>query len=272
MMDTLFILKIGGKVIEDEHLLTLALRSFVAQPGLKILIHGGGKRASELSRQLGIPVQMVQGRRITDAATLEVAVMVYAGLANKSMVARLQALGCNALGLSGADANTVRAHQRPVGEVDYGFAGDVDRVAADTLQTLLNGGLIPVFCAITHNGQGQLLNTNADTMAMELATALAAHYAVHLHFCFEKPGVLLNPDDDASVISVLQPADYQYYKKYGAISDGMIPKLDNAFAALQRGVRTVRIGDVQAIAGEGGTLLRAAVESLQFGGSKAPED
>ncbi len=254
-MDSLFVLKIGGKVIEEQALLDKAMRAFAKQPGYKILIHGGGKKATEISTKLGIPTQMIHGRRITDAATLEVAVMVYAGLANKNIVANLQAMGCNAIGLSGADANAILAHQRVVKEVDYGFAGDVDKVNVATIQTLLNGNLSPVFCAITHDGKGQLLNTNADTIASILAIAMSPHYEVHLNFCFEKPGVLLNPEDDDSALSVLSPSDYQLYLSKGLISGGMLPKLDNAFAALQQGVKTVRIGDVAAVLSQKGTLL-----------------
>lgn len=254
-MNELFILKIGGKVIEEEHLLSAALQAFAQQAGHKILIHGGGKRATEVSKQLGIPVQMVNGRRVTDAATLEVAVMVYAGLANKRIVAHLQTLGCNAIGLSGADANSIQAHQRPVQAVDYGFVGDVDLVNVSVIQTLLEGELTPIFCAITHDGKGQLLNTNADTIAMQLATALAPYYDIHLNFCFEKPGVLLNPDDNNSVITILNQKDYHCYRAEGIITDGMLPKLDNAFEALQKGVKEVRIGDVAALLHKKGTIL-----------------
>ena len=254
-MDSLFILKIGGKVIEEQALLGEALRAFTEQPGYKILIHGGGKKATDISSKLNIPAQMIHGRRVTDAATLEVAVMVYAGLANKTIVAGLQALGCNAIGLSGADANAILAHRRAVTMVDYGFAGDVDNVNAATIQTLLQGGFAPVFCAITHDGKGQLLNTNADTIASMVAIAMSQHYEVHLNFCFEKPGVLLDPADDTSALSALSPTDYQLYVSKGIISDGMLPKLDNAFAALRHGVQTVRIGDVAAVLSKKGTLL-----------------
>ena len=238
-MKQLFLLKIGGKVIEDQGLLEEALQVFANQPGYKILIHGGGKRATEVSKQLGIPVQMVNGRRITNAATLEVAVMVYAGLANKTIV-----------------ANAILAHKRPVKDVDYGFAGDVDVVNATTIQTLLEGNLTPVFCAITHDGNGQLLNTNADTKAMQLATALAPYYAVSLNFCFEKRGVLLNPSDDHSVIPTLNRSEYQQYQADGVITHGMLPKLDNAFEALEKGVKEVRIGDVSGVFEKKGTLLK----------------
>jgi acetylglutamate kinase len=254
-MNKLFILKIGGKLIEDETLLNEALQAFASQSGFKMLIHGGGKRASEVSQQLGIPVQMVNGRRITDAATLEVAIMVYAGLANKTIVAKLQSLQCNAIGLSGADANGIVAHKRPVISMDYGFVGDVDAVNVPLIQTFLRANLIPVFCAITHDGNGQLLNTNADTIATQLATALAPFYKVSLNFCFEKPGVLLNSTDDNAIIPNLNQADYQLYVKTGVITDGMLPKLDNAFEALKKGVKAVRIGDVAGIFTKAGTLL-----------------
>lgn len=253
----LFILKIGGKVIEEETLLNEALQMFANQDGFKILIHGGGKRASQLSQQLNIPVQVVDGRRITDAATLEVAVMVYAGLANKTIVAKLQTLHCNAIGLSGADANTILAHKRPIISMDYGFVGDVDEVNVPIIQTFLQANLTPVFCAITHDGNGQLLNTNADTIATQLAISLTPFYQVSLNFCFEKPGVLLNPADDNSVIFHLNREDYNRYQTDGIISDGMLPKLDNAFEALQKGVKEVRIGNVNAIQNKTGTLLQA---------------
>lgn len=254
-MKSLLILKIGGKVIEEEPLLDEALTIFAQQEGPKILIHGGGKRASQVSKQLGIPVQMVNGRRVTDAATLEVAVMVYAGWANKLIVAKLQGLGKNAIGLCGADANTILSHQRPFMGVDYGFAGDVDVVNITTIETLLQGNLVPVFCAITHNGKGQLLNTNADTIATQLATALSSQYNVQLNFCFEKPGVLRNPMDDNSVIPTLSAAAYRQFQTEGVITEGMLPKLDNAFEALQNGVHEVRIGDVASIVNKTGTLL-----------------
>ena len=254
-MESLFILKIGGKVIDEEVKLREALEAFLAQEGHKILIHGGGKKATEVSQQLGIQAQMINGRRITDAAALEVVTMVYAGLSNKIIISMLQSMGCNAIGLSGADANTILAHKRVVKDIDYGFAGDVDAVNVNTIQTLLQGNLTPVFCAITHDGKGQLLNTNADTIATQLAIAMSQRYEVSLNFCFEKPGVLMNPADDSSVIPNLNQDSYQNYKSQGIISEGMIPKLDNAFDALARGVKQVQIADVAGILESRGTLL-----------------
>lgn len=242
MKSILHIVKIGGNVAEDTVQLEAVLHDFAALEGHKILVHGGGKTTSEMCRKLGIPVQMVDGRRITDAATLEVAVMVYAGLTNKRIVALLQSMNCNALGLSGADGNSILAHKRTGAAIDYGFAGDVDKVNGAFFTQLLEAGLTPVCCAITHDQHGQLLNTNADTIANEVATALARSYEVWLHYCFEKPGVLLDPDHDESVITGINQEQYEEFKTTGVVSGGMIPKLDNAFAALRAGVHTVRIG------------------------------
>ncbi len=237
----LHITKIGGKILEDEARLDQVLRNFVNLEGHKILVHGGGKRASEMSRRLGIEPRMHQGRRITDEPALEVATMVYAGWSNKKVVSLLQAGGCDALGLSGADGNAILARKRPVGEVDYGFAGDIEEVNTGLIRHLLFAQITPVFCAITHDGQGQLLNTNADTIAARLARALTPHYDVHLHYCFEKPGVLTDPDDDDTVIARLTFDSYRQYQQQGVITDGMIPKLDNAFGALRHGVKGVVI-------------------------------
>ncbi len=252
----LHITKIGGKVIEDEALLEQVLAGFVALEGLKILVHGGGKRANELSRRLGFEPRMHRGRRITDENALEVAVMVYAGWSNKTIVSRLQALGCDALGLSGADGNAIRAHKRQGGDVDYGYAGDIDEVNTALIRHLLLAQVTPVFCAITHDRQGQLLNTNADTIAARLARALAPHYEVQLRYCFEKPGVLLDPLDDRSVIPILGYDDYRQYRQQGVITDGMLPKLDNAFAALHDGVARVIICGPASVNGHG-TVLTA---------------
>lgn len=254
-MESLFILKIGGKVIDEDVKLREALEAFLAQEGHKILVHGGGKKATEVSQRLGIPAQMINGRRITDAAALEVVTMVYAGLSNKIIVSLLQSMHCNAIGMSGADANAILAHKRVVKDIDYGFAGDIDAVNVDAIQTLLEGKLTPVFCAITHDGKGQLLNTNADTIATQLAIAMSQRYDVSLNFCFEKPGVLMNPADDGSVIPNLNQDSYQNYKSQGIISEGMIPKLDNAFDALARGVKQVRIADVAGILEKKGTVI-----------------
>ena len=206
------------------------------------MVHGGGKRASELLKALQISPRMHEGRRITDEPTLEVVTMVYAGSINKRIVSLLQALGCNAIGLSGADGNVILAHKRIVQTIDYGFAGDIDQINTPVITSLLNAGLTPVCCAITHDGKGQLLNTNADTIASSLAKALSQEYQVSLKFCFEKKGVLADPEDDHSVISELNPDSYGKYRSEGIITDGMIPKLDNAFAALQAGVSEVIIG------------------------------
>ncbi|AEE49927.1 acetylglutamate kinase [Haliscomenobacter hydrossis] len=252
---TLHILKVGGKVIDDLALLQPILESFLQKEGKKIIVHGGGKKASELSEKLGIAVQMVNGRRITDAASLEVATMVYAGLFNKQIVALLQSLGGNALGLSGADGNVILAHRRPVKEIDYGFVGDLDQVNAQAIHRLLNADFTPVFCAITHDGQGQLLNTNADTIASSLATAMSTLYEVKLYLCLDKNGVLSNPEDDASVIPSMNAADYERFKAEGIVYAGMLPKLDNAFDALRQGVKEVIICGPESVCYGGGTVI-----------------
>ncbi|RMG79722.1 MAG: acetylglutamate kinase [Bacteroidetes bacterium] len=238
---TLTILKIGGRLVEDEALLADILSRFVLSEGLKILVHGGGKMTSELCQKLGIPPKMAEGRRITDADTLKIATMVYAGQANKNIVGKLQALGCGALGLSGADLDSIRAHKRPVANIDFGFAGDIDHINTPIIRRLLDAQITPVFCAITHDGNGQLLNTNADTIAATLAAELAPFYDVALKFCFEKPGVLRDPEDEGSVIPSITPPVCADYRRQGIISEGMIPKLDNAFYALRKGVAEVRI-------------------------------
>lgn len=243
MKQLLKVFKIGGGVLDDEAQLRAFVREFSQVAGRKILVHGGGKGASQMLQDLGIQPQMVQGRRITDAATLDVVTMFYAGKTNKQLVAALQAAGTNALGLSGADGNVIRAVKRPVKDIDYGFVGDLPEGSVDArlLGTLLEADLTPVLCAITHDGQGQLLNTNADTIASTVARTLAAAYAVELHFCFEKDGVLADINDEASVIPEIQPWQYQQLKAEGVIAAGMVPKLDNAFAALEAGVEKVVI-------------------------------
>jgi acetylglutamate kinase len=262
-MEELKIIKIGGNVIDHEEKLQAFLFDLSCLPGLKVLVHGGGKVASELSRTLGIEPQMVAGRRITDEATLRVVTMVYAGLINKNIVARLQAHGTNALGLTGADANIIPATKRKAGTIDYGFAGDIDpeQLNGDTLARFLEQGLTPVVAPITHDQQGHLLNTNADTIASSLAVALSRHFAVQLVYCFEKAGVLLDVNDDASLIRHLTHPEYQRLKEQGVIAAGMIPKLDNAYHAIRAGVTSVRIchaDDLKRLAageGEAGTLL-----------------
>lgn len=251
----LTILKIGGKVVENQAVLDQVLNNFVRLPGAKILVHGGGAKASQLGKTLGIPAQMVEGRRITDAATLEIVTMVYAGLYNKKVVAQLQAKKCNALGLSGADGNLIQAHKRIVQTIDYGFAGDIDQVDALGIDRLLKANFTPVFCAITHDRQGQLLNTNADTIAAQLSQAMADLYEVKLVLCLDFDGVLADPQDPKSLISNLNALQYEQHQKSGVISGGMIPKLDNAFAAIKNGVATVKICGPRTLL-EGGTVLR----------------
>jgi len=243
-MEKLHIIKIGGQVLNHEAVLHSFLKDLQQVPEKKILIHGGGKLATRLADQLGQPQQMVEGRRITDADTLKIVTMVYAGLINKQLVAQLQALGIDALGLSGADMNCIQAKKRIVGAIDYGFAGDLghDSVHADKLHALLHIGCTPVICSITHDGKGQLLNTNADTLAAAIAIAMNKRYEVQLNFCFEKKGVLRNSEDDSTLIHSLTEAEYHTLREEKVIHQGMIPKLDNAFSALNKGVHKVVIG------------------------------
>lgn len=243
-MKQLTIIKIGGNVIDNSEKLHQFLLDFTALPGDKILVHGGGKIATELGVSLGIEPKMVEGRRITDIETLRIVTMVYAGLINKNMVAQLQAKGCNAIGLSGADGNVVRAVKRPVGTIDYGFVGDLDEssVAVKTLDSLLTSGLVPVLCAITHDGDTQLLNTNADTIASAVAVAMSAVYETRLVYCFEKKGVLRDVEDDLSLVTEIKRNEFETLKDKGVVSGGMIPKLHNAFEAIRQGVTAVYIG------------------------------
>lgn len=258
-METLYVVKIGGNIIDDAERLSEFLAAFSHLHAKKILIHGGGKLATKLAEQLNVPQQMVEGRRITDGETLKIVTMVYAGLINKTIVAKLQASGTNAIGLTGADGNAILAHKRVGTDRDYGFAGDVDSVNAPFLHALLQKGVSPVLAPITHNGQGQLLNTNADTIAQETAKAMSEFYAVTLLYSFEKSGVLLNAEDDRSVIPVINPAKYQELKEKNLVFAGMIPKLDNAFSALSSGVQKVIIGkaeNLQAlVTGKSGTAI-----------------
>jgi acetylglutamate kinase len=257
-MQELSLLKIGGQVLDDPARLGAALDYFAERPGPAMLVHGGGKAAGRLSRAMGIAPRMIDGRRITDAETLEIVTMVYAGGINKQVVAGLQARGCHAIGLSGADGNLIQAHKREVKDIDYGFAGDIDAVNVDLLNGLLALGLRPVVCPITHDRAGQLLNTNADTIASRLAVALAPHYAVQLDYCFELPGVLRDFHDPTSIIPRLDAAAYSAYRDAGVISGGMLPKLDNAFAALRAGVARIRIGDLAALADGRATVITLA--------------
>lgn len=241
-MEKLYVVKIGGNIIDDAEKLKRFLNIFASIQAPKILVHGGGKLATGLAADLGIQQQLIEGRRITDAETLKVVTMVYAGYINKTIVAQLQAFGCNANGFSGADGNLLLAHKRQHATIDYGFVGDVDAVNEKYLKTLLSKNVTPVICPITHDGKGQLLNTNADTIAQEIAKALSIDYDVQLIYSFEKRGVLLNADDESTVIKSINPTYYQHLKSEGIIYAGMLPKLDNAFAALQSGVGKVIIG------------------------------
>lgn len=244
-MTKLIVAKIGGNVIDDAETCRAFLKTFAALKGKKILVHGGGKLATTLAQQLGVPQQLVEGRRITDAETLKIVTMVYAGYINKTIVAHLQAFACNAIGLSGADGNVIQAHKRVQARLDYGFVGDIDAVNATLLTTLLQQHLTPVLCAVSHDGNGQLLNTNADTIAQETAKALAPFYEVELVYGFEKAGVLQNAADETTVINTITPTTYAGLKESGAVFAGMIPKLDNAFAALDAGVKKVLIGKAE---------------------------
>ena len=257
MKEKLTIVKVGGAVVEDEGQLSQLLRDFSAIEGRKVLVHGGGRKATKMAERLGIETKMVEGRRITDADMLEVVTMVYGGLVNKNLVARLQANGVNALGLTGADANAIRSHKRPLKNgVDYGFVGDVDQADGNMLSRLIEAGITPVMAPLTHDGEGHILNTNADTIASETAKALAAHYDVTLIFSFEKKGVLSNPDDDDSVIATINHADFECYKADGTISGGMLPKIENALHAVDAGVSKVIITLATAIDGQHGTIIK----------------
>ncbi len=256
MKHPLTIVKVGGAVVEDEARLERLLSDFAAIGGRKVLVHGGGRRATAVASRLGIESRMVGGRRITDEAMLEVVTMVYGGLVNKNVVARLQSVGVNALGLTGADMDVVRSHRRPVRDgVDFGFVGDVDRADGEALAALVERGVVPVMAPLTHDGQGHLLNTNADTMAAETAKALAPLYDVTLIYSFEKPGVMANPDDDSSLIASITRQDFERLKADGTVADGMIPKIENALAAIEAGVGRVVITQATAIDGQHGTVI-----------------
>ena len=243
MKPKLSIVKIGGNVIGNKAELSHFLGLFSNFEGFKILVHGGGKLATETAQRMGVESKMVGGRRITDEEGLKIITMVYAGLTNKNIVAELQANNCNAIGMSGADGDTIQAHKRPVKDIDYGFAGDVDGVNEGVLSHLLTLGLVPVFCAMTHDGKGQLLNTNADTIASELAIGLSALYHTTLYYCFEKSGVLRDVSDEDSVIRHIDSKTYQDLLEAHIIADGMLPKMTNCFHALKNGVAKVCIGN-----------------------------
>lgn len=242
-MEKLSIIKIGGNIIEDEASLNTFLQLFANLEGHKILVHGGGKRATLIASKLGINSKLIDGRRITDAETLEVITMVYGGLVNKNIVAKLQALNIDALGLTGADINSIQSVKRPIQKIDYGFVGDVKQIASSSIDKLIQANFTPVFCAITHDKKGQLLNTNADTIANTIAAGMSRIYDTSIYYCFELNGVLQDFSDKESVIKNIDSETYQNLLKNGIISDGMIPKLDNCFDALQNGVQKVHIGN-----------------------------
>ena len=256
-MEKVTIVKVGGAIVEDNEQLAQLLTDFAAIPGKKVLVHGGGRRATKVAAALGIESKMVNGRRITDAQMLEVVTMVYGGLVNKNLVAKLQAKGVNALGLTGADMDVIHSHKRPVKDgVDFGYVGDVERANGKMLQTLIQEDIKPVMAPLTHDGNGNILNTNADTIASETAKALAPYYDVTLIYSFEKKGVLSNPDDDNSVIPVITRSDFEKYQADGTIGGGMIPKIENALAAVDAGVKEVIITLATAIDGKQGTVIK----------------
>lgn len=259
MKEKLTIVKVGGAVVEDEAQLEELLKAFAAIEGAKILVHGGGRRATKVAAALGIETKMVDGRRITDAPMLDVVTMVYGGLVNKHVVALLQSQGVDAVGLTGADGDIIRSVKRPLKNgIDYGFVGDVKKADGAKIARFIEAGLVPVIAPLTHDGQGNILNTNADTMASETAKALVGLYDVTLIYSFEKKGVLSNPNDDDSVIPVITHEDFQRYKADGTISGGMLPKIENALAAVDAGVSQVIITLATALDGKQGTVIRNA--------------
>lgn len=255
-METLKIVKIGGNIIEDEISLKAFLKLFSKLEGKKILVHGGGKRATHIAAKLGIVSKMVDGRRITDAETLEVITMVYGGLVNKNIVAQLQALQVDAIGLTGADANSISSEKRPVKEVDFGFVGDVKKVAHHAIDTLIKADFTPVFCAITHDGNGQLLNTNADTITSQVAVGMSQLYETSIYYCFELDGVLKDIHDKNSVIQHIDSKLYSELLAQGVIADGMLPKLENCFDALKHGVKTINMGNTSMLTQENDNFTR----------------
>ena len=257
MKEKLTIVKVGGAVVEDEAQLQQLLKDFAAIEGAKILVHGGGRRATKIAERLGIETKMVDGRRITDAEMLEVVTMVYGGLVNKHVVAMLQAQGVDAIGLCGADGDVIRSVKRPLKNgIDFGFVGDVKKADGDKIAHFIDKNMTPVIAPLTHDGQGNILNTNADTMASETAKAMASLYDVTLIYSFEKKGVLSNPDDEDSVIPSITRSDFERYKADGTISGGMLPKIENALAAVEAGVSQVIITLATAIDGHHGTIIK----------------
>ena len=249
-MEKLSIIKIGGNIIEDDASLSTFLKLFSKVEGKKILVHGGGKRATAMASKLGITSQMVHGRRITDAETLEVITMVYGGLVNKNIVAQLQALQVDAIGLTGADISSITSEKRPVKEIDFGFVGDVKKVASNSINKLIKADFTPVFCAITHDGNGQLLNTNADTITSQVAIGMSKIYETSIYYCFELNGVLKDINDKNSVVKDINSKTYQTLIKEGMIADGMLPKLENCFDALHNGVHRVNMGNTSMLTNE----------------------
>jgi acetylglutamate kinase len=249
-MEKLSIIKIGGNIIENETSLNSFLELFSKVEGKKILVHGGGKRATAMASKLGIESKLFNGRRITDLETLKVITMVYGGLVNKNIVAKLQALQTNAIGLSGADINSIKSDKRSVKEIDFGFVGDVKEVASNSINTLIKADFTPVFCAITHDGNGQLLNTNADTITSQVAIGMSEIYETSIYYCFELNGVLKDINDKNSVVKDINSKTYQTLLKEGIIADGMLPKLENCFDALNNGVHTVNMGNTSMLTNE----------------------
>lgn len=255
-MEKLTLIKVGGQIVEEPETLNALLKDFSALNGKKVLVHGGGRAATRIASQLGIESKMINGRRVTDTDMLNVVTMVYGGLVNKKIVSGLQALGVNALGLTGADMNYMRSDKRPVKEVDYGFVGDVKEVNSDILADLIEKNVVPVLAPLTHDGNGNMLNTNADTIAAEAAKALAKHFDVTLMFCFEKKGVFRNAENEESVIETISKKDFIEYVNDGIIQGGMIPKLENAFDAIDNGVSQVVITRADQIGKNTGTIVK----------------
>ncbi len=255
-MENIKVIKVGGKILEEEQSLLQLLDNFAAITGKKALVHGGGRLATTIGNKLGIESKYVDGRRITDHDTLQVVTMVYGGLANKTVVSQLQARNCNALGLTGADMNVILAEKRPVKTVDYGYVGDVKKVDGKRLASLIESDIVPVMAPLTHDKKGHILNTNADTIAAETAKGLSPYFEVSLVYCFEKPGVLMDENDDNSIISLITPDSYKQLKTDNIIHSGMIPKLDNAFDALNQGVKEVIITNVENINTNNGTVIK----------------
>lgn len=256
MKQQLTIVKVGGKIVETPETLDRLLHDFSTLKGNKILVHGGGRTATQIANQLNIETRMVEGRRITDEAMLQVVTMVYGGLVNKNLVAKLQSCGVNALGLTGADMNVIHSHKRPLKNgIDYGFVGDVDQVNSSQLEQLLNMGITPILAPLTHDGEGHMLNTNADTIAAETAKALANDFDVTLVYCFEHAGVLTDPDDESSVIPSINHSSFEQLKANGTVSGGMLPKIENSLAAVSAGVSQVIITRADKISTLEGTII-----------------